>query len=489
MKTTAQFLILSLLITLAPSAFSQNIKAYLFYNSFYSPENGPFLETYLSVAAQSICFVPNENGAFQGTVDITMMFKQNNEIIEFKKYDLLSPELPDTTQTNFNFIDQQRFAIPNGTYDFEIMIADKNKEMLPVVLTRPVIINYPQDTVSISGIELVESFSASPNPTVLTKSGYDLIPYVSNYYPETIGRMIFYSEVYNTEKVLGVAEKFLVTYYIESFETENAIAEFVRIKREDTKPVNVLFNEFDISRLPSGNFNLVIEIRNKQNKMLASNKIFFQRSNPNIKIDISDLATIELENTFVIKVTNRDTLAEYIRMLYPISTQLEKTFAQSNIKTGDLITLQKYFLNFWLSRDAYYPENAWIKYREEVDKANASFRTMTKEGYETDRGRVYLQYGSPNAISESYYEPNAYPYEIWHYYQLKNQRNKKFVFYCREIATNDFELIHSDAVGELANYQWQFLIHERGNAPHGLDQNEMEDHWGSKINDYFDTPR
>lgn len=489
MKTIIRILILGMLVICSSPSIAQNIKAYLFYNSFYSPESGPFLETYLSVAARSICFVPNENGTFQGTVDITMMFKQNNEIIEFKKYDLFSPELPDTTQTNFNFIDQQRFALPNGTYDFEIMIADKNKEMLPVVMSRPVILDYPPDTVCISGIELVESFSASPSPTILTKSGYDLIPYVSNYYPESIDRMIFYSEVYNTEKVLGAGEKFLVTYYIESFETENAIAEFVRIKREDTKPVNVLFNEFDISRLPSGNFNLVIEIRNKQNKLLASNRIFFQRSNPNIKIDINDLAALELENTFVTKITNRDTLAEYIRMLYPISTQLEKTFAQSNIKTGDLTTLQKYFLSFWLTRDTYNPENAWITYKEEADKANASFRTMTKEGYETDRGRVYLQYGSPNAISESYYEPNAFPYEIWHYYQLKNQRNKKFVFYCREISTNDFELIHSDAVGELANYQWQFVIHERGNAPHGLDQNEMEDHWGSKINDYYDTPR
>ncbi len=489
MKIMTRIGVLSLLLFLGSAAFSQNIKAYLFYNSFYSPENGPYLETYLSVAAHSIRFIPNENGKYQGTVDITMMFKQNDEIIEFKKYDLYSPEVTDTTQSNFNFIDQQRFALPDGTYDFEIMIADKNKEMLPIVMTRPLIIQYPPDTVSISGIELVESFAPSSSVNVLAKSGYDLVPYVSNFFPESVNRMIFYSEVYNTEQILGAGDKFLVTYYIESFETENHIAEFVRIKREDTKPVNVLFNEFDITRLPTGNYNLVIEVRNKQNELLSSNQLFFQRSNPGMQLDVRDFANMELESTFVTKITNRDTLAEYIRTLHPISTQLEKTFAQSNIKTGDLITLQKYFLSFWLTRDPYNPENTWIKYKEEVDKANASFRTRTKKGYETDRGRVYLQYGSPNAISESYYEPNAYPYEIWHYYQLKNQRNKKFVFFSREISTNDFELIHSDAVGELANYQWQFVIHERGNAPHGLDQDQMEDHWGSKIDDYFDNPR
>ncbi len=489
MKTVMRVFVLNLLVILGSSAFSQNIKAYLFYNSFYTPENGPFLETYLSVAAQSIRFVANENGKYQGTVDITMMFKQNDQVIDFKKYDLYSPEIEDTTQSQFNFIDQQRFVLPNGTYDFELLIADKNKEMLPIVMSRPLIIHYPPDTVNISGIELVESFAPSTSLNVLAKSGYDLVPYVSNFYPETVDRLIFYSEVYNTEKVLGAGDKFLVTYYIESFETENPVAEFVRIKREDTRSVNVLFNEFDISRLPTGNYNLVIEIRNKQNELMTSNQLFFQRSNPSMQLDVRDFANLDLENTFVTRITNRDTLAEFIKTLYPISTQLEKTFAQTNIKTGDLATLQRYFLSFWLTRDPYQPENEWIKYKEEVDKANASFRTRTKKGYETDRGRVYLQYGPPNAISESYYEPNAYPYEIWHYYQLKNQRNKKFVFFSREISTNDFELIHSDAVGELANYQWQFVIHERGNAPHGLDQDQMEDHWGSKIDDYFDNPR
>ncbi|MBP6977226.1 MAG: GWxTD domain-containing protein [Bacteroidales bacterium] len=489
MKTIIRVFVLNLLVILGSSANSQNIKGYFFYNSFYSPESGPFLETYLSVAAQSIRFLPLENGKYQGAVNITIMFKQLDQVVEFKKYDLLSPEITDTLQSRFNFIDQQRFALPDGAYDFEMMIADKNKEMLPVVISRPIIINYPTDTVSISGIELVESFSASTSTTVLSKSGYDLVPYVNNYFPETINRLTFYAEVYNTEKVLGPNEKFLITYYLESFETENSIAEFVGFKREDTKSVNVLFNDFDISHLPTGNYNLVIEIRNKQNELMASNELFIQRSNPNMKIDVADIADVELENSFVMKITKRDTVAEYIRMLSPISTQIEKNFAHSLVKTADLETLQKYFLNFWTTRDTYNPELAWKKYKEEADKADASFKTKTKKGYETDRGRVYLQYGAPNAISESYYEPNAYPYEIWHYYQLKNQRNKKFVFYSREISTNDFELIHSDAIGELANYQWQFLIHERGNAPHGLDQDQMENHWGSKIDDYFDNPR
>jgi len=471
------------------STQAKDLKAYLFYCTFLSPEEGPFIETYISVDGNSVLFEKNESGKFQGVLEITMLFKLNSEIKDFMKYDLLSPEIDDTTNINFHFIDQQRFLLPNGVYDFEILIADKNRETLPFIITRPVNIDFPYDKVSLSGIELIESFTKTESQNALTKSGYDLVPFVSNFFPDNINKLTFYSEVYNTDKVLGQDEKFLISYYIESYETERALPKYIRYKKETSNSVCILFNEFDISDLPSGNYSLAIEIRDRENNLLVSNSLFFQRSNPNIQINIHDISTINIKNTFVEKFTSMDTLVENIRSLSPISTQLEKSFARNLVKDPDLKIMKQYFWNFWVTRDNLDPEDAWLKYADEVKKVNASYATVTKEGYESDRGRVYLKYGPPNAISESYNEPNAYPYEIWHFYELNSQRNRKFVFYTHELATNDFELVHSDAVGEINNYQWQFFIHDRGNNPANIDQQRMENHWGSKINDYFDNPR
>ncbi len=118
--------------------------------------------------------------------------------------------------------------------------------------------------------------------------------------------------------------------------------------------------------------------------------------------------------------------------------------------------MQQFFLNFWRSRNNADPEAEWYDYKKEVAKVNNDYTTQVRKGYDTDRGRVYLKYGPPNIITESYDEPSAYPYEIWHYYTLgENQRNKKFVFYTYDIVTNDFQLLHSDAIGELSNYRWQ----------------------------------
>jgi GWxTD domain-containing protein len=157
---------------------------------------------------------------------------------------------------------------------------------------------------------------------------------------------------------------------------------------------------------------------------------------------------------------------------------------------ADENTLRQYFLNFWLNRDYITPEAAWNHYQQQVEKVNAIYSTPNRRGYETDRGRVFLKYGPPNIVSESYNEPAAYPYEIWQYYTLGDgQRNKKFVFYTPDIVTNDFQLLHSDAIGEPANFRWQVEIHKRTFDPYSIDDDLYPDAWGSNVNKYWENPR
>ena len=478
------------------SAMAQNLSAYLSTASFNSPTEGPYFETYLSVVGNSIIFNKTENGKFQGSIEITMIFKKNDKIENFAKYELKSPEITDTTFVDFNFIDQQRFALTNGTYNFEIYIKDLNNKNSDSISTSKIInIQYPDNEISISGIELINSFKKSEEQNILTKSGYDVIPYISKFFPENRNSIIFYSEIYNSDKTFGDNEKYLISCYIESFENNKKIKKFINNKRADTKPVNIVFNEFNIASLPSGNYNLVVEARDKKNNLIAINKLFFQRSNPNIHFEINDITALNIENTFVKYYTAKDTLMEYIRSLNPISTEIEKSFALRQLINTDIKTMQQYFLNFWQSRDNIEPQAAWHKYFEKLVIVNSAFKTQIKKGYETDRGRVYLKYGEPNVISERHNEPSAYPYEIWHYYKLgDNQRNKKFVFYTEDIVTNDFVMIHSNAIGELSNYRWQILLHGRDYDPRLFDKNNFDatrepDAWGNKANDFYGIPR
>jgi GWxTD domain-containing protein len=481
--------ILIILLFISAGINAKNIQAYLSYASFYSPADGSYIETYLSVIGNTVQFVKNDNGKFQATVQITMAFKKHDTIKDFKKIDLSSPEVDDTSKIDFTFLDQQRFLLPDGDYDVAIQIVDKNKKnAIPYKTTESIAISFPSKKVNVSGIELVESYKNSSSPNILTKSGYDLVPFTLNFYPSKLNNLTFYAEIYNTDSVLKADDKFLVTYYIESYETKKTISNYFKYKKETPKKVIIVFNEFDITDLPTGNYNLVIEVKNKDNQSVAINKTFIQRSNPGSRSNLLDIAAIDVSNTFADRITNNDVLIDYIKSTYPISTDMEKNFAEQLLKKSDLKMLQQYFYNFWINRNSVDPEKAWAEYSVEVAKVNNAYSTSIKKGYESDRGRVYLQYGPPNTITESVSDPSAYPYEIWQYYTLQNQRNKKFVFYLPDLVTNEYELIHSDAIGEVNNPAWELKLVKRNTTTNDMDQTKGNDYFGGKANDYYNNP-
>ena len=521
-------LILVLVLVLPFCIEARNLWAFLTYSTFNSPQ-GAYVETYLSVAGNSVKYISTPTGKFQATVNVLMTFKLAGEIKSFKKYELKSPEIADTLNQNYEFLDEQRFQLPNGTYDFDLQISDKNKVVKPTPYTQFVVIDFPPDQPSVSGIQFVKSYSKSETEKTITKSGFDIVPYVYNFYPATESKVIFYAEIYNTNKLITEGDKYVMSYYIESFETRIKFFEYTRMKKNTVRPVDVVLAELNIENLATGNYNLVVEARNKKNEIVASRKAFFQRSNPGAKLSFANMTLENISNTFAEKITNFDTLKEYISCTFPISSGIERAYIKEIYKadrkddggnqqnascngchisyktstgsmdkaltaggdkpTKSLRELQQYFYGFWLKRDPNNPEKAWLAYKEQVNIANANFRTKVKKGYQTDRGRVYLEYGPPNARSERPNEPTSYPYEIWQYYTLgNNQRNRKFVFYAPEIVTNDYFLLHSDAIGEFYNSRWQVDLQSRTYAPVDLSETQTINSWGEMSKDYWDLP-
>jgi GWxTD domain-containing protein len=295
----------------------------------------------------------------------------------------------------------------------------------------------------------------------------------------------FYTEIYNVQKVVG-EEPFLISYFIQSLETKKMIEKFRGFKKETPKNLNVLLSEFPIAELPSGNYSLVVEVRNNKNDILAYKDVPFQRSNGKT---ITDGAMADASNTFAGQYSNRDSLIDMIRSLRPISNANETRFQDNQIKLADIKMMQNFLYDFWVNRNPDNPEQGWIEYNAEVQKVNKDFKTLNKRGYETDRGRVYLQYGPPDIMDKEYRELSNYPYEIWHYYKISTQTNKKFVFWNTDLISNDFTLLHSDAQGEIGDAQWEQKLRKRDFQTNDLDHNVNLDGLGNKANQNFNNPR
>ncbi len=469
---------------------AQKVRAYLNYNEFYSPKDGSYIETYTSIQGNSLKWKKIENNKFMAQVELTMIFKLDSNIISFSKDIINSPIISDSSEMNQIFMHSHRYVLKNGKYDVSIKLNDLNDTLEAFFTNTQIDVNKNNDSIFISSIEVFKDYKPSEEKSINYKGGYLITPNIYNYLPEQDSILNYYAEIYNTKKILGENQAYLLSYYIKNLENDMAISKYKKFKRIKTSDVKVIMNHIDIRDLPSGNFSFVMEVRDRKNKKIAESSYFFQRQNPKVTLKEEDIEAVNVASTFAEQITGQDTLADIIRSMGPISSQMDKSFAELIIKKGDEYVMQQYLYNFWESRNYNNPFESFKKYMKRVQQANKAYSSRVNKGYQTERGRVFLQYGTPNSIIKEYNDPAAYPYEIWHYYQANGQNNIKFIFFNTDLSSNEFQLLHSNAVGEPNDYQWRLHLRKRDSGFNSIDDsgNRVDD-WGSNINKYYENPR
>ena len=495
MRNIILFITVLLFSLNSANAQVKKLQASLYYVNFYSPDDGTYVETFLSVIGNSAVFVKNDNDKLQASIEVTMIFRKDDKVEKFLKLNLLSPEVGMNSLKRPNFIDVQRVLLDKGDYVLELRIRDLNSETEAFTSNVDLNVDYTENELSISDCQFVESYKKSKEQNVLTKGGYDLVPYISNFFPDNINDLIFYVEIYNSDKTFGNDGPFLQRYYIESYDTNISLSSFDGFSRAKAEKVSILFKQFDISKLPSGNYYLVVEIRDTKNELIKQRKYFFQRSNPNFGYSLLDIAAVDTKSTFVNQYKDLAILKDFVKSLIPISDASEQRFIENLLKQGDTELLKQFLYNFWLNRNGTDPASEWLKYMNKVSSVNKSYGSQIKAGYETDRGVVYLKYGSPNIIRQVDHEPNTYPFEIWQYYELDGKQNRKFLFYNPDIVGDDYKLLHSNVLGEPYSKDWVDIVSKRANIPgrtmanNSVDPNiKTDSNYGGHILEIWNNP-
>jgi hypothetical protein len=62
-----------------------------------------------------------------------------------------------------------------------------------------------------------------------------------------------------------------------------------------------------------------------------------------------------------------------------------------------------------------------------VSFADRRFSILNRDGWRTDRGRIYITYGEPDQIDDNPMSLSSPPYQIWHYYRDGNYRRFAFL--------------------------------------------------------------
>ena len=468
-------------------ANAQRVKAYMAYSEFFSPKDGQYLESYVSIRGSSLKWVKNNN-AYNSKVELTVVFKLDTKIIAFSK-DVINSEVKDSNAMGQVFMHSNKYLLKNGDYKIDIKIDDLNDTMKAIFSTSEFSINNPIDSVYTSSIEVFSKIKKAKKDGPNVKSGFELTPNIYRYLGEKDSVLQFYSEIYNTAAKWGKGNAYLVTYYIVDNSILKEVPNYRKYKRMTSEDVNVFMGSFDIKNLESGRYSLVLEIRDRDNKLVSMTDYFFNRDNPNLKPDIKEVEEVEIAETFVELIKGVDTLKSIIRTFRPISSVQENSLAETVIKDKNEFVMQQYIYSFWENRSIKDPFGAFKKYMARIRECDELYASRIKRGYETSRGRVFIQYGKANSIAREYNDPAAYPYEIWHYYEARGQRNIKFIFYNTDLVSNEFELLHSTAAGERSDYQWRLRLRRDEKFRTIDDTGNQQDNWGSQYNNLYENPR
>lgn len=477
-KIVVLFIMLSFVLG-ASAQKKKQIKAYLDYKTFYEPTIGNYVEIQLQFVGHTINYKGTKDGALQGEVAVQFSLLRNDSVIVSDAYRLQSPIMRDSIVEDF--YDIKRFPVKPGLYELSISIQDLNLNGKAMEGKQLLEVKDLSGKASLSDIQVSERMVKTDSVTDLTKSGYEMIPRISNYFSAEANALPIYLEMYNfdKDKTYGLKQTIVNT------KTKEELELLTRFSKHEIDGVQPLIRIIDLSEVPSGEYQLQFSLISRDNNTMATTSYFFERTN-NMIAEVSSENLI-LDPAFQASITN-DSLEFYIKSLIPIAGPSEVKNIIRILKLKNSDSYRKYIQAFWVaSAGVQKPYEVWLNYKKQVLMVQKFYASNFMDGFETDRGRVFLQYGPPNNITSREANPSEYPYEIWVYDRIKNYSNKRFVFYNPDLVNNAYRLLHSDMIGELQNYRWQQQLSKRNSPNKNIDDpnDGNVDSWGGNSRELY----
>ncbi len=412
-----------------------------------------YVEVNLFVVGSTVNFKRVKDSLQQANVEVLILIKKDTSIVQFEKYNLMSP----LSKAALNFVDMKRFALDNGSYHLEVTVTDLNDKTQQSTRKAKIEMVYGLDQLYLSDIQLLGACEADDSENVFVKNGFRMETLPFSFYNRKMDKMRFYLEIYNSDPFIG--DQFLVRYIVKRIDGNGEKKDvLLGNKKRLPKEVNTFLIQKSIAKLPSGNYELVVEICTKKNEILISKKVNFQRSNPTVVDDA--IANLGKQDAFVDHLSAEE-LNYALRAIAPIIEDDGVERLNFVIASNDVKIQKTNLYGFWVTQNNTLPAEAYQQYMQVAKAVDKKFKSSYGHGFESDRGFIFMKYGKPDDVITVEDEPSAPPYEIWSYndFPKTKQTNVKFIFYNPSLATGNFRTLHSTARGELNNPQWEVELY------------------------------
>ncbi|MBM4157375.1 MAG: GWxTD domain-containing protein [Ignavibacteria bacterium] len=399
------------------------------------------------------------NQKFEAFANIEVMIKDKiNDKIMFDDIYGLPCILADTTPANMNkrLISQLDFDLAKGDYIISLLGKDYNDTSKKAQINFEIDIHtYDLNEPRLSMLQLASSITKSGDKNnIFYKNGLEIIPNPNSLFGIGLSTLNYYYEIYGLDK-LGKKE---ISELVTVKDLSGKIVCSKEKKIEPIQEIQAVIGSVKTDSMQSGSYILNIQLLDENNNPtdLKTEKRFFV-FNPGEEIVTpqSDEQNFLRSEYAVMTEDNLDD--EFDKTIY--IRNKNETEAYEDLKALD--GKRRFMYNFWKIRDNQpmtLANEYKIDYFKRIKEANEMYKESFKEGWKTDRGRIFILYGKPDELQRYPFESDKRSYEVWTYDAVPGQGSAICVFIERESQTGIYKLEHSTIRGELRNDNWEILI-------------------------------
>ena len=412
-----------------------------------SDDTTALVEFHYSVNRDGLTFVRDSAG-WSAAADITLMGTAGDTLAFGDRW-LVPARLEDTAgvQRGMNLIGVYPVQVHGGQYAVKMLGRDRaDPARRDSVTVRLPVVPPATDRVVMSDIEFAASIRPGTKGTPFYKNTLEVVPNVGGLYNES-QVCYLYNEAYNL--LLGGDRSDLTM----RTSVQDAVGKEVFSRDRPKKRAGesaVLVDQIASNRLKSGTYSLTVALLDTTKHPLTQSTRKFFVFNPTLGVDST-----------LLSLGSSIPMAEYASME---EEELDRDFRWSRYEISEAEQSQyrqlkgvdakrKFLSDVWRRR----PPGAREVYMSRVAHANETLGMLGREGYRTDRGRVYIVYGPPDDVERHPNESDSKPYEIWTYNAI--QGGVEFDFLQR-IQGSDYELVNSTHRDELHDANWMQYVQQ-----------------------------
>lgn len=417
------------------------------YTRFRNDDASGYLEVYYAFFPSLLTYDYSEDRFHAGVNLATTLRESESGNVFIDEHYLLPMTVVDTADVayRFPFITQAGYALPFGDYELTVTAVDSINTARRDSITLSLSIERYPESVSLSEIELCGNLrTCQDQNNAFYKNSLEVVPNPTLIFGVTAYPVLFhYVELYN----------------IDPEESYTIVTEVVdqngKVIKESTKQHQYGVSQgldvgtMNTTSIPSGKYQFIFSLNNSESREMAKSDRTFFIFNPHLKTE--EIAVSTFQSTDLDGLSREELSEEFDQIKYFATGEEIRFFSKIENMEG----MKEFLAGIWTRIESGRLGRAPIRrvdYLRNVEYANEAYREMGRDGYKTDRGRVFLLYGKPDHIERYPSVAQSKPYEEWNYYSIEG--GVLFIFIDR-LGYGQYQLVHSTKRGELRDDNWR----------------------------------